>query len=403
MDGKWRLGPFGLDAAKGTTLTGRRTVLVVVHHVTAGTRLADVVPLLESDRRIQVVYTASPASTLSVGVEKYLQGLGGIVIPYRQAIRMAFDLALAAGDGLLQQLHAPILTLPHGVAHGVLAHRWQGHGPATHRPMAGLHPESISAGGRIIPSAIAVSHESHLTRLAKFCPEALPIAVVAGDPALDRLVASIKHRATYRQALGVGPEQRLIVVSSTWGPRSLLGRHDDLLIRLASALPRHKYRIVAALHPNIWCWHGFKQVNAWFEDCREAGVLLLPCDSGWQAALAGADRVIGDYGSVTCYAAAIGVPTLLATFPDDDAVPGSEVALLGEMAPRLELNGELEPQIAACVNDGAALLHSRLTSRPGQSARILRQAMYGLLGLPEPVRPPRVQPVSIPYPARASI
>jgi hypothetical protein len=395
---EWRLGPYGLDAAKGTTLAGRRTVLVVVHHLTAATRLADVVPLLESDRRVQVVYTESPASVLRVGVGDYLRSLNGLVIPYRQAIRTSFDLALAAGDGMLQELHAPILTLPHGAPPAVLAHRWVGQGPAGRRPMAGLRADAISAGGRIIPSAIAVAHESQVVQVGEVCPDALPVTFVAGDPGLDRTVASKGRREAYRHALGVRPDQTLVFVSSTWGPRSLFGRHDDLPIRLARALPADRYRIAVALHPNIWCWHSPRQVSAWLDDCRRLGVRILPPEQGWQAALVAADRLFGDHGSVTLYGAALGIPTLLATFPDEDVMAGSAAALLGRSAPRLDPARPLEPQMAACAAGPSAALRSRLTSRPSQSAAILRRKMYELLRLPEPPSAVHVEPVAPPRP-----
>ncbi|WP_433171608.1 hypothetical protein [Actinoallomurus sp. CA-150999] len=398
---EWRLGPYGLDAAKGTTLTGRRTVLVVVHHLAAATRLADVVPLLESDRRVQVVYTESPASVLRVGVGDYLRGLDGLVIPYPQAIRTSFDLALAAGDGMLQELHAPILTLPHGVPPAVLSHRWAGQGPAGRRPLAGLRADAIAAGGRVIPSALAVAHESQVLQVGEVCPEALPVTFVAGDLALDRTAASVGRRAAYRRALGVEPDQTLVFVSSTWGPRSLLGRHDDILIRLARTLPPDRYRIVVALHPNIWSWHGRRQIRAWFNDCCRLGVRILPPEHGWQAALVAADRLVGDHGSVTCYGAALGVPTLLAAFPDEDVLPGSAVALMGRSAPRLDPTRPLEPQIAACSGGRPAALFSRLTSRPSRSGAILRQKMYELLRLSEPPSAVHVDPVAPPCPMEA--
>lgn len=393
---EWRMGPYGLDAAKGTTLGGRRTVLVVVHHLAAADRLADVVPLIERDRRIQIVYTESPASVFRVGVAEYLSRMGGVTLPYRQAISTPFDLAVAAGQGGLQDLHAPVLLLPHGAPPGVLAHRWAGHGPAGRRPVAGMRPEMVVAGGRVIPSVLAVSHETHVQRVSEACPEVLPVTRVVGDPAFDRLAAGNPRREAYRRAFGAGPRNRLVVVASTWGPRSLVGRHDDLPARLARELPRDRYRIVAALHPNIWSWHGRKQVLAWFDDCRRSGVRILPAGSGWQTALVAADRLVGDHGSVTCYGAALGVPTILGAFPGEDVVPGSAVALLGSRAPRLDPSRPLEPQVASCRAGAAAPLRARLTSRPGRSARLLRRAMYELLNLCEPETPAFFEPVPVP-------
>src|SRR5262245_64530695 len=107
---EWIRGPFGLDAAKGATVPGHRKVLAVVHHLTAATRLADVLPLLENDRRIQVAYTVAPASIFHRGLAEYLRALGGLVLPWEQATQLGFDLAIAASHGMLENLHAPVLT-----------------------------------------------------------------------------------------------------------------------------------------------------------------------------------------------------------------------------------------------------------------------------------------------------
>jgi hypothetical protein len=401
---EWIQGPFGLDAAKGATVPGHRKVLVVVHHFTAGTRLADVLPLLESDRRVHVAYTAAPASIFRGGAAEYVRGLGGLVLPWEQATQLGFDLAIAASDGMLEDIHAPVLTLQHGAGPGKLYGRVQGLGPAATRPITGLLRERVVVGGRVIPSAIILGHERHRLMLERDCPEALPVAIMGGDPCFDRLMASVRLRGAYRRALGVEPAQQLIFVSSTWNKGSLFGQHPDFLFRVAAELPRKRYRVVAALHPHIWSWYGRRQITAWQTDCLRLGVRLLPPEEGWRAALLAADRIIGDHGSVTYYGAAMGVPVVLAAFPEDDVAPGSHIARLGAIAPRLDWNKPLQPQVDAADQAYSAdtydILRDELSSKPGESAGILRRAMYRLMRLQEPPNPPRVEPVPMPCPIR---
>ncbi|MBC6456994.1 hypothetical protein [Actinomadura sp. HBU206391] len=397
---EWVRGPFGLDAAKGATVRGQRTVLAVAHHLTAATRLADVLPLLESDRRIQVVYTAAPASIFTGGLIEYLRGLGGLLVPWEQATRVAFDLAVSASHGMLENVHAPILTLPHGSGPGKLFGRMHGLGPPAARPVTSLMRERLVVGGRVVPSSIILAHERHRRLLERECPEALPVATVGGDPCMDRLSASLPHREAYRRAFGVGPSQRLVFVTSTWNRGSLLGQCFDPLLRVATELHRARYRVVAALHPHTWTWHGRRQVRSWHAECVRLGVRLLPPEEGWQAALVAADRVIGDHGSVSYYGAALGVPVLLGAFPEDDVAPGSHIARLGAIAPRLDWDKPIRPQLDEAVHAyGAevyAALRDDLTSVPGGSARILRREMYRLMRLPEPECPPRVNPAPLP-------
>jgi hypothetical protein len=387
-------------------VSGQRNVLVVAHHLTAGTRLTEVLPLLESDRRVQVVYTAATASINTGGLADFLRGLGGLVIPWNQAIRMRFDLAIAASHGMLERLHAPVLTLPHGTGPGKLYARVQGHGPPAARPIPDMLRERLVVGGRVVPSAYVLPHERLLPLLAQECPEALPVAVVAGDPCLDRLTESVGRRDDYRRALGVRPGRQLVFVSSTWGPGSLLGCDPDVLFRVAAELPRHKYCIVAAFHPNTWGYSSRRQIMRWNSDSLHIGVRLLPPEEGWLAALIAADRVIGDQGSVTYYGAAMGVPVILGAFPDDDIVPGSNIARLGSIAPRVDWSRPLGPQLDNAVgaygDDVHASLRNDLSSEPGRAAELLRREMYRLMRLPEPDGPARLEPVQLPCPIQDS-
>jgi hypothetical protein len=200
----------------------------------------------------------------------------------------------------------------------------------------------------------------------------------------------------------VRPGQRLVVISSWWGTGSLLGRHADVLARVADELRGGDHRVVAILHPNVWTWHGRRQIRQWLAEPLRAGVMLLPPEEGWRAALIAGDVLIGDRGSVTAYGAALGLPVLLGPFDAGDTVPGSHAARLGEIAPRLRADEPLKPQLDAAVRRwadvDAAELRARLTSAPGRSARLIRQAMYRLLGLPEPAAEPRVDPVPPPCP-----
>jgi hypothetical protein len=398
-------GPFGLDAQRGQTLRYQRTVLVVVHTVTAGTRLADVVPLLEPDLRVQVVFTYAPSALISGGVQEYLDRLGGVVVSWQQATQMPFDLALAASDGLLEWVHAPVMTMLHGVGYTKYPARWDGEGAETRREAAGPEPARLITHGRTIASAIILPTVSQVERLRRSCPEAASIAVVAGDPCYDRLAMSRPARELYRHALGVG-DKKLIAVSSTWGPGSLLCCRPGLLAELMDKLPSQRYQLAAIIHPGVWDWHGPRQIQAWYADCVRRGLILIPPEEGWRAVLAAADAVIGDHGSVTAYAAAAGLPVLLATRAEGEVEPGSTVAMLGEIAPVLRPGRSYPGQIELAADAWSPELHAEIralvTDVPGRSAALIRAAMYRLMKLPEPSTRARTQPVPIPRLADAT-
>jgi hypothetical protein len=340
------------------------------------------------------------------GVLDFLHDMGAMVIPWQQAVREQFDLAIAAGTGQLERLHAPVLLMPHGVGYAKYPARWQAHGLPASRYAHGTERQQLVYHGRVVPAAILLAHRDRLAQLRRACPEAVPAAVIAGDPCHDRLVASLPMRNAYRRALRLRDDQKLVLVTSTWGPESLLGQAPELLPRLLLDLPGDRYRVAASLHPDAWSWHGPWQIKAWIDGCLRSGLTLLPAAEGWRGALMAADVVIGDHGSVTFYAASLGIPVLLATFPAEDVAPGSHVALLGRTAPRLMPGQPLLPQLEQVVSayrpGRYARVRGQVTSVPGQAQQIIRSVIYHHLGLPEPIGVPDITPVPLPCPLSGS-
>jgi hypothetical protein len=396
---EWRQVPVGLDARRWVTRSRCKTVLVAVHTVTMGQRLAGMLPLFESDRRVQVVFTAVP-DPFGNGVTRLLRRLDGIVIPWEQATKVTFDLALAAGYASIHELHAPVIVVPHGAGHNKLLVRRDAVGAVAARGVYGLDPQNLVQGGKVVPAAIVLSHRTDLAVLGRQCPEALPVAEVIGDPCYDQLVISGPLRAAYRRVLGATGKARLVVTASTWGTGSLFGQIADLHDRMLAELPRNRYRVIALMHPNVWYGHGPRQVRAWLGSAMRRGLALVPPDSDWLGALMAADVVISDAGSTAVYSAAAGVPVILGTFPDGDVAPGSAAALLAASASRLRLRQPIAPQLdEAMVRHRAELSESvaaRITSEPGRFHQNMRRLIYRMLGLSQPASVPATSPAGMP-------
>src|SRR6266545_1688652 len=394
---EWLSVPIGIDGQRWVTRAGCRTVLVVVHTITSGQRLLDVVDYVESDPRVQVIFTVAP-DAFNHTAAWYLHELGALVLPWQQAIRERFDLALSAAYGGLRDLHAPLLVMAHGAGYGKLVRPWEHGGPTLiHRPVYGLDTERLVRDGRVLASALLLAHDGELEVLRRQCPEAVPAAVIAGDPCFDRLVASVPERSGYRRALGVRADQKFVVVSSTWGRDGVFGQEPDLLPRLMDQLCPAGFRVGGLLHPAVWSAHGTRQVRAWTRDCRAAGLILPGPTEDWRAMLVAADYVIGDHGSVTAYAAALGRPVLCLASAAADTGRGSPQELVLASAGRLDPDLPLLPQLRAArpLTTTTAVV-AAVTSRPGQAARVIRQTMYRLLRLREPGGHRRATPVPLP-------
>ncbi len=130
-------------------------------------------------------------------------------------------------------------------------------GHTSTEPTFALSPARLLADGEPYVDGLVLSHPEQRARLRRACPAAETAAVVAGDPAFDRMLAARPDRERYRRPLGVRRGQRLVVLNSTWNPEGLFGDGGGqdllpaLLPRLAAELPADDYRLAAEPHPNI--------------------------------------------------------------------------------------------------------------------------------------------------------
>jgi hypothetical protein len=390
-----------MNADHRVTREGCRIVLVMVPTVTAGHRLLDVTSLLEGDQRVQVVFTVPHGTEHWQGPEEFIRAQYGLLVPWPQAVQTRFDLILSASHREIDRVHGNLLLLSHGAG---------GRKPLSlSRKAAGatitttsFDRELLADRGRVLPAILVLHQQDELVTLEDRCAEAVPHAVVAGDICLDRMIASQDLREGYRRTLGVKTGQRLITISSTWSPSATFSRCGDMYRALLDEARAAECRVAAVLHPKAWEVHGRWQIQAWLADCVRDGLLLIPPEEGWRATMVASDWVLGDHGSTTIYAAALGIPVSLATFPGRRAVnPDSAAAQLASWAPRIDHGRPLLAQYtvaAAQQPEHGQRLASYLTSRPGEAAAVLRRAMYQLLDLAEPAAAARAVAVPHPYP-----
>ncbi|MFE9092903.1 hypothetical protein [Streptomyces sp. NPDC007264] len=387
--------PALIEQGHWLTVRDCKSVLVVVHTVTFAQRLREVFELLETDLRVQLVFTVAPHA-FGTGVTEFLRSLGITTVPWEEALRAEFDLALAAGSRGVHELRAPVVRISHGAGQIKLLTDVTALAPGERRSPGMLSRRHLLHEGRLVPAAIVYAHARDLEELARSCPEALPVAHVTGDPCVDRIMAGRPGRESYRRALGIGEGQRLVVVTSTWGPASTFGRLDSLLPQLLSQLPGDVYRVAMLVHPNVFAGHGTRQVRGWLSCCQGRGIAVVPPEADWQALLIAADWIIGDHGSLTAYGTLTDATMLLTAGSRREVSASSPAALLSAVAPVVSPLYPLAEQL-----EYAARLHrpgqydhvaALLSSAPGQFHRRTRSVVYRMLGLGEPARPPFVAP-----------
>ncbi|RKN38975.1 translation initiation factor 2 [Streptomyces hoynatensis] len=359
-------------------------------------RLLDVLPVFAGDDRIVREFTLVPGSAFGIDALGALERAGARGVPWGRALAGDYDLVLAASPkGELSRLRGRRVLLPHGAGFGKSVD-----GEGTPGLASGLDPAYLLSRGVPLAEVHALAHPSQVSRLAALSPRAAERATVVGDPTLDRLLASRGLRERYRAALGTGG-RTLLVVTSTWGPESLLHHRPGLIGELATQLPFDAYQLALVVHPNERSRLGELGLAECLSPALEAGLLLPEPYEEWAAVLVAADAVLSDHGSTALYAAALGHPVLSAYEGGGELLPGSPMSALLARAPRFLGPQALPGQLAAFEPARAREAADAAFAERGRALGLLRARLYALLGLDPPRVPAEARPLPLPAgPAR---
>ncbi|MDA2811693.1 hypothetical protein O4J56_13715 [Nocardiopsis sp. RSe5-2] len=380
-DGRPLLWDRSVDEIERWTTWKGPVLLAVARTLTSTVRLLDALTLLRGDPRVLTVFTCDEGSAFSSRTERLLAESGAAYVPWERAHGVPASLILTASENVdLTRLGAPVVVLPHGIGF----QKYVPDSESGERRLSGVVREEFAHRPDIVT---VLSHPSQREQLRKESAVLADSAEAVGDHVHDRVRAGTRRRPLYRARLGTGAGDRLVVLTSTWGDQGLLGSEPDLPRRLLAELPLDRYRVAAVLHPNIWTAHGTWGVRQALAPALDAGLLLLPPEQGWEAALSAADCVIGDHGSVTLYAAAADVPVALGAF-GEESVPETAIGTLAQGAARLDLSSALRPQVEAVIDGHTPGLHSDAVEQAfayrGAAADRLRALLYREIGLSVP-------------------
>ncbi|MEU8888296.1 translation initiation factor 2 [Streptomyces sp. NPDC048442] len=351
-------------------------------------RLFDVLPVFAGDSRIRRRFTLVPGSEFGRDAREAVERFGGLCVPWEVALAETHDLVVAASPkGGLGQLRGPKVLLPHGAGFSK-ALPWEG----TAGQASGFDPAFlVGEDGEPVAALHALAHPDQAARLTRAVPAVAGRVAVVGDPTLERMLASAGQRSRYRAALATGG-RRLVVLTSTWGPESLLGRHPGLPGRLARALPCDAYQLALIAHPNTHSRLGAREFTERLAPALDAGMVQARTYEEWGALLVAADAVLTDHGSTALYAAALGTPLVAACDGGNELIPGSPMAEVLYRIPMLGDPGnpgdtsDLGKILDAYASSGVDVrrLASPAFAGQGRVLERLRHELYGLLGLVPP-------------------
>ncbi|WP_104481411.1 hypothetical protein V5P93_004297 [Actinokineospora auranticolor] len=160
----------------------------------------------------------------------------------------------------MHKLTEPVLVMAHGALRDKVAPVRAGAGKQTESHRYGTSAQDTVHAGRAIAVRQLLAHDDQVAAYNGHHEAVRESLRVVGDPVVDQLLAELHLRAEHRAALGVRPDQRLVLVTSTGCAHNLWLDQPGLMRRLVTELPSDRYRVVGVLHPNIWHSYG-KQVE----------------------------------------------------------------------------------------------------------------------------------------------
>jgi len=117
-------GPDATADPVWTTRQPERTVLGVVHNVTSATRLFDVLPLLATDQRVEVIFACTGSSPFAMDVSSHLDKIRVRQVGWSELVERQIDLAISTSHGgPLPDLKSPVIIMPHGMGYNKYLNR----------------------------------------------------------------------------------------------------------------------------------------------------------------------------------------------------------------------------------------------------------------------------------------
>lgn len=334
--------------------------------------------LLAADPRLDLSLTLAP-DRYAAGRDREALAWGLPVLPYPDCADRPWDLVLLASHGgahLFDRAGATVFV-PHGV----------GAGKAAEGADFTYGARFTLRDGRPIYTVMLEASEEGRRQALRTTPELAGTVEVVGELETDEFLGLARHRDTARELLGAEPEDRVLLVSATWGDGGLLGRDGPRLLASAAGLPV-RVRVLLRAHPHNWDDTG-RPVGHLAAALAAAPdtVRVVPPWQPWLGAYLAADLAVYDFGSLALRFALLPRPMVAVPVEAGTVTPGSRMAALRAVTPPLpepSLPRAVEVADRVGVPAGLAALGPSITSHPGQAAARIRRVLYGLLGTPPP-------------------
>ncbi len=332
---------------------------------------------LRDDRRIAFTFAVDDPDVASP-LNQFCRDTNLPSIAFAQARLRDWDLALTA-DHHHQHLHPAIPLVYTG--HGTTASKIVDGRIYQYSPTFILREDGEPRYARFF-----VASETARDTATRECPQLAGRIEIVGDVQGDQLLTRSEQRGEIRHRLGLKPEDKVVLIMSTWGPASLMESMGPAIIEAAKPLAGD-YRFLFSTHPNHWRGDS-PAARQWREEMIPAiqrfASIITPEDDSLDALVA-ADMAISDHTSLASTYAMLGKPLAMIPIAEGKVAPGTVAARLHEAVPHLSDAGALAALLlnlpAQHQGEEIARILSTLNSKPGLATRNIAEVVRQMLAL----------------------
>jgi hypothetical protein len=367
----------------------KRDILLVCHNALTAEYLADVWNVLKADHRLRF-WLLGPFVEERQGADDFVRSV--LPLPRIRARRVyarKWDLVMAADhvsgvplDDIFDRRRWPTLRIPHGVP-----------GKRLDGELYAFGRHALDDDGNIRYTRMFVASENEKEMAVAINPRYEDVVAVVGSLQEDRLLEMARRRDTVRRQLGLGPDETVVFVLSTWGPNALFNIMGDALLgemrRNLSA-----FRFMLSVHP--WEYRpkpeGGRVWGEYLRTLGSEGFIIRDAGEDWMPYMAACDVILADHTALALHGVMLGRPFVYSPVPDQVVEKGSVIGDLMSISPRLKANASnLKDGLLEALNGypAAKLKHIslKLNSLPGQAEPRVKDEVYRLVNLNRPDGP----------------
>lgn len=296
-----------------TTFRKNRNILLISNGAQMAEYLADFWETFKDDENLNFCLHKFHRDIRPGEAERIMNRL-----PLRQVGRLEYyfrhwDLVVTAdhlnSGGALTHINSTswaTLRIPHGIANKMVAGQLYTYGK-----------NCYDKRDRMLYSCIFASSKTELDLALGMNPAFSDVVTVVGNLKCDLILEQSRQRDDIRCKLGVNPDEKLILVASTFGPNCLFNVVGDALLAEIDRLSG-QYRFVLTIHPLEYAAN-LPNKPSWGERLsvfKDKGCLVITPGESWEPYMIASDVIITDHTSLSLYGLVLEHPYIFSPIPD---------------------------------------------------------------------------------------